>query len=193
MGSLAAAAKTAYIEKLGKRFWQNHVEAIDEMWYGIKQRISRLRLPFNRVRIYQDGLPVCGREECIIDALAGQGSPNHLIVEWLVKRGATLVGTEDPELLIQEYDYVKRIIATPSGPQRENAVREYEKVAPELLKKRDHFIQNRIDRTLPQGGIGLLFVGLLHRVDELLPADIRVSYLIYRLPFQRSFEMELLK
>lgn len=193
MGSLAAAAKGAYIEKLGKRLWQHHIQAIDEMWSGIKQRISRLKLPYKKVYIYQDGLPVCGKEQAIIDALAKQGSPNHLIVQWLVRRGATVVGTEDPQLLIQEYSYVKRILGTRNDRERKELVAEYEKVAPELLKKRDYYIRDRINKTLLQGGIGLLFLGLLHRVDELLPVDIQVSYLIYRLPFHRSFEMELVK
>lgn len=186
MGSLAAEAKGAYIEKLGKMLWQHHVQAIDEMWSGIKQRILRLKLPYKKVYIYQDGLPVCGKERAIIDALAKQGSPNHLIVQWLVRHGATVVGTEDPQLLIQEYNYVKQILATTNNRQRKELVAQYEKVATELLKKRDHYIRDRINKTLPEEGIGLLFVGLLHRVDELLPSDIRVSYLIYRLPFQHS-------
>lgn len=193
MGSLGAAAKQAHIEKLGKRLWQDHVRAIDEMWSGIKKRIARLKLPYKKVYLYQDGLPVCGKEQAIIKALAKQGSPNHLIVQWLMDRGATLVGTEDPQLLIQEYNYVKQILAASNNGQKKELLKQYEKAAPELLKKRDLYIRERINETLPQGGTGLLFVGLLHRVDELLPPDIRVSYLICHLPLQRSFEMELVK
>ncbi len=182
-----------YTEKLGKKLWQHHVRAIDEMWAGIKKRITRLKLPYKKTFIYQDGLPICGKEMAIINTLAKQGSPNHKIVQWLVDHGAKIVGTEDPQLLMQEYTFVKHILAAHNNGQRKEWVERYEKAAPELLKKRDFFIRERIDKTLLRGAIGLLFVGLLHRVDELLPIDIQVSYLIYRLPFHRSFEMELVK
>lgn len=191
MGSLAPPARKAYVEKLGQKLWQHHERAIDEMWSGIKKRIARLRLPYKKTYIYQDGLPVCGKEKKIINLLAKRGSPNHLIVKWLLDRGATVVGTEDPQLLLQEYNYLKEILAARNNGQRKKCLEKYKKEAPELLKKRDFYIRERIKKTLPEGGVGLLFVGLLHRVDELLPPDIRINYLIYRLPFQRGFEMEL--
>lgn len=193
MGSLSSAAKRIYTEKLGKKLWQHHISAIDEMWSGIKKQIVRLKLPRQKIYVYQDGLPVCGREKEIVKELAGKGSPNYLILRWLMNRGAAVVGTEDPQLLIEEYHTLKQILAARNNGQREEWVKRYEKSAPELLKKRDLYIQERINKTLPAGGTGLLFMGLLHRVDELLPADIHVSYLIYRLPFHRSFEMELVK
>lgn len=191
MGSLAPEAKKAFVGKLGQKLWRHHVQAIDEMWSGIKKQISRLKLPYKRVSVYQDGLPVCGKESEIVRHLAKQGSPNHLLVDGLVKKGATVVGTEDPVLLKQEYDWIKRILEAGNDGQKKELLEAYGKVAPELLKKRDIFIKEKINKTLPQGGVGLLFIGLLHRVDELLPVDIQVSYLIYRLPFHRGFEMEL--
>ena len=191
MGSLAPEAKKAFVGKLGQKLWRHHTQAIDEMWSGIKKQIFRLKLPYKRVFIYQDGLPVCGKELEIIHHLAEQTSPNHLIVEGLIKKGATLVGTEDPLLLKQEYDWIKRILEAGNNERKKELLEAYGKVAPELLKKRDLFIKEKISKTLPQGGVGLLFIGLLHRVDELLPADIQVSYLIYRLPFHRGFEIEL--
>lgn len=192
MGSLAPQAKKTYVRELGHQLWQHHVGAIDEMWSGIRKRIFHLKLPYKKAYVYQDGLPVCGRELEIVSHLAKQGSPNHLIVEGLVKKGGTLVGTESPDLLKQEYHWIRQILSADNNGQKKKLLEEYGKVAPELLKKRDLFIKERIDETLPQGGIGIIFMGLLHRVDELLPPDIRVSYLIYRLPFHRGFEMELI-
>jgi len=192
MGSLAPQARKTYVNKLGQKLWRHHVQAIDEMWGGIKSKLLRLKLPYKKTYVYQDGLPLCGKETEIIHHLAKQGSPNHLIVEGLVKKGATLVGTEDPGLLKQEYDWIKKILATGNNGQRETLLKEYGKEAPELLKKRDFFIKEQINKTLPLRGVGLLFIGLLHRVDEFLPVDIQVSYLIYRLPFHRGFEMELI-
>lgn len=191
MGSLAPEVRKATVEKLGQKLWRHHVKAIDEMWVGIRKRIARLKLPYKKTYVYQDGLPVCGKEKEIISHLAKQGSPNHLIVQWLVNRGATVVGTEDPQLLLKEYNSLKEIFTAKNNGQKKKWLKQYEKEAPELLKKRDAYILERIKKTLPPNGVGLLFIGLLHRVDEILPVDIRVSYLIYRLPFQRSFEIEL--
>ncbi len=52
-----------------------------------------------------------------------------------------------------------------------------------LLHERDVFIAERIDATLREGETGILFLGLLHRVDELLDGKLEVRQLIHSLPF----------
>ena len=49
--------------------------------------------------------------------------------------------------------------------------------ADRLLGQRDRFIADRIAVTLGDGETGLLFLGALHRLDGLLPADIRLETL----------------
>ena len=191
MGTLAGSMKETYIRKFGEKKWKEHVRAIDEMWKGIRQRIRQMNFPYNKVKVYQDGLPICGMEKRIIDDLAKKGSPNHKLVLWMMRRGATLVGTEDPPLLIAEYNHIRGIAQAKTHQEREKRVHEFENESALLLKKRDEKICNRIDSTLMKGETGVLFIGLAHRVDELLPKDIRASYLIHRLPFRRSFEMEM--
>ena len=191
MGTLAGSMKETYIRKFGEKKWKEHVRAIDEMWKGIRQRIRQMNFPYNKVKVYQDGLPICGMEKRIIDDLAKKGSPNHKLVLWMMRRGATLVGTEDPPLLIAEYNHIMGIAQAKTHQEREKRVHEFENESALLLKKRDEKICNRIDSTLMKGETGVLFIGLAHRVDELLPKDIRASYLIHRLPFRRSFEMEM--
>jgi len=43
-----------------------------------------------------------------------------------------------------------------------------------LLDQRDTFIAQRINDTLNEGEMGLLFIGLLHKVEDKLPKDITV-------------------
>ena len=77
-----------------------------------------------------------------------------------------------------------------SGNQpRQSAIASYEDRADELLARRDEYIRQKIDTSLPEDGMGLLFIGLLHRVDEGLPEDISLSYLIHRLPFRRAADI----
>lgn len=200
MGTLAPAMKKAYVKKFGEQKWKEHVRVIDEMWNGIRQKIQQMNFfckkpdpgkpDSGKVKVYQDGLPICGMEKRIVADLAKKGSPNHKLLQWMMHRGATLVGTEDPKFLLEEYDYIRRITQAKTHQEHEKLVHEFTEQSAELLQKRDKKISDQIDSTLKKGETGVLFIGLAHRVDELLPKNIRVSYLIHRLPFRRSFEMK---
>lgn len=191
MGTLAEPAKKFFIDKLSQSLWERHLKAIEDMWAGIRKKLEGLSLPYERTFVYQDGLPVCGKETQIISELAGKGNPNHRIIQSMIERGALIQGTENPGFLIEEYNGLKQIMTCEDPERKKELLQRYQESAKELLTKRDRFISERIDKTLARGSVGVLFMGLLHRVDELLPADIQVNYLIYRLPFQRSFEMAL--
>lgn len=190
MGTLASQMKESFASEFGEDKWQEHWQAIHQMWDGLKLKIQQLKLDYKKVRLYQDGLPFCGFEERIVRDIAQKESKNHQLLIWLVEQGAILEGTEDPNLLIQEYTYIKKILTAPTEGEKQDVIKEYETVAKELLAKRDGFIKGRIEGTLKEGETGLLFLGMLHGVDEILAKDIKVSYLIYRLPFKRSFEMK---
>ncbi len=62
MGALSSAIKEMTIQKLGQQGWERNVHLIDEIWTRIEEAIDSWALPCERVRLYQDGLPVCGRE-----------------------------------------------------------------------------------------------------------------------------------
>lgn len=195
MGTLAGSMKEVYVKKFGKKKWEEHVRVIDEMWNGIRQRIQQMNFSYGKpdsgkVKVYQDGLPICGMEKRIVADLAKKGSPNHKLVLWMMRQGATLVGTEDPKLLLEEYNHIRKITQAKTHREHERLVHKFEEQSAELLQKRDKKISAQIDSTLKKGEIGVLFIGLLHRVDELLPKDIRATYLIHRFPFRRSFEIE---
>lgn len=189
MGTLASQMKESFVSEFGEEGWHEHWEAIHQMWDGLKAKIRQLKLDYAKVRLYQDGLPTCGFEEKIVRDLAQRGSKNHLLLIWLMEQGATIEGTEDPNLLIQEYGHIKKILSATTEDDKKSAIKEYESMAKELLQKRDQFIGKRIEETLKVGETGLLFLGMLHGVDEILSKEIKVSYLIHRLPFKRSFEM----
>ncbi|MEK6716957.1 MAG: hypothetical protein AABZ16_05660, partial [candidate division NC10 bacterium] len=80
----------------------------------------------------------------------------------------------------EEYERIRSAI--PAGQAREDYAREGER----LLRERDEFIGRMIRETLKDGEVGILFIGLMHRVDGFLPPDIEVQYLIHRLPFHIS-------
>src|SRR5208283_1852853 len=111
MGSLSPTIQAIMVQKLGAKGWERKVGLIDGIWTQIEQTIDGWLLPYEKVRLYQDGLPVCGRELEIVSDLAKAGSRNHQLLLRLKERGATLMGTESADLLVQEYHFDKQLLA----------------------------------------------------------------------------------
>lgn len=184
MGSMAEPLKREFIQKFGLTKWRMHVRAIDDFWTGIRRRIDQLKMDPSRLRIYQDGIPICGRELEIVREVSRLGSKNHQIVLELIEKGAHLEGTEDPKLLVEEYRFVKELTGMSDPEKKKQAIEQARPLRARLLIKRDRFISKRIQETLQPGETGLLFTGIEHRVDKYLPKGFKISYLIYRLPFK---------
>lgn len=96
--------------------------------------------------------------------------PQYLLIEKLMERGAEIHGTESQQLLVAEHHMWSNAARGARVDPQEAAT---------LLQKRDEFIARRINETLPQNEIGILFIGKRHRVDKELQKlpDIRVIYL----------------
>lgn len=185
MGTVAEPHKKEFTDQFGVCVWNEHIKAVDEMWEGIRKRLSKLDVDRSKVRVYQDGLPLCGREMHIVRDVAAQGSQNHRLVLSLVERGASLEGTEDVQLLLEEYRYIQAITEERETAEKRGKAKSLSIKRKLLLRRRDRFIAQRIDETLKEGETGILFAGMAHQVDRYLPKDINVSYLIFRLPFKR--------
>ena len=177
MGSLAEPLKKEYIKKYGIHKWEQHLKKINDLWTGIEERLNQRDLCYNHVKVYQDGLPGCGKELEIVRDIANSGGRNHQLLLKLIHEGATLMGTEDPTLLIKEYQLIKDATTRKNAEKGTGGRANY-------LAERDVFIANRIDTTLKDGETGILFLGMLHKVDEKLPSDVVIDYLIYHLPFK---------
>jgi hypothetical protein len=182
MGTLAKEISSRLAKELGPRWLQKKETAVDSLWDSIETMLAGVSLPYPSVRIYQDGLPLCGREMEIVNELANAGSRNHRLIAELARKGATIMGTESGELLIEEYRRVKQILAR-SG-EAANPGQTIDAGAA-LIHKRDRFMAEQIDRTLQPGEIGILFVGMLHSVERYLAADIIV---IATRPFSEETE-----
>ena len=185
MGTVAEPHKKEFTDQFGVCVWNEHIKAVDEMWEGIRERLCKLDVDHSKMRIYQDGLPLCGREMDIVRDVAAQGSQNHRIVLSLVERGASLEGTEDVQLLLKEYQYIQAINNELEPAEKQKKAQSLSAKRKLLLRQRDRFIARRIDETLKEGETGVLFAGMAHQIDKYLPKDINVSYLIFRLPFRK--------
>ena len=174
MGALNEPIQRLKVKKLGKRIWERNLELVNNFWTEIEQATENLALPYERVRLYQDGLPVCGRESEIVGDLAKAGSRNHQLLLTLTRKGAVLMGTESAELLVEEYQLAKQVLAEEMSGGSARQAAQGKTLQDSLLKRRDQFIGRRISQTLLPGETGLLFVGMLHAVEAWLDKDIQV-------------------
>jgi hypothetical protein len=175
LGSLSALVQEHYARVCGKSSWNQREDIVKVLWADIGTNLHALHLNAQKTRIYQDGLPICGFEEKIVRELAKAGSSNHQLILELLDQGAILMGTEDSQLLIEEYELQKQYLAQEAG--KTSTPKEQEKHMDRVLKARDSFIAERIADTLQEGEVGLLFLGALHRLDALKATDICVETL----------------
>ncbi len=176
MGALSESIRKVTLQKLGERVWRRKINLVKQFWADLESNLNKRSLDYNQTRLYQDGLPVCGKELDIVTELAKKGSPNHELLVRLMEKGATVMGTESAELLIEEYHLIKKILET-GNVHDAMAIEARQKAAGDLLlAKRDAFIAEKIATTLQAGETGVLFLGMLHNLASLLPADIEVSY-----------------
>jgi hypothetical protein len=172
MGALAASVEKMKLSALGRQKVARNAASVQQRWQQIERVVERLPVVPGKTRIYQDGLPACGREQRIVAELAEAGSRNHRLLLWLQDRGAVLMGTESPELLVEEYQLATAALAAEPVPPRAR----HKPLREMLLERRDRYIADRINGTLGVGETGVLFIGMLHRVDRFLARDIEVVY-----------------
>lgn len=179
-GTLGESALRAKAAVLGRRGALVDAARIDRLWLEIETALDRIAAVSGRLRVYQDGLPVCDRVQQIVEDLARSGSANHRILQKLRARGAVLMGTEEPGLLLEEYKLAERGMGTERRGRVGVSPRGCRPEPDALLDRRDRFIASRINATLEPEEAGILLIGALHAVAPYLAPDIQVIYPLYR-------------
>ena len=182
MGTLARSVRRLTTQKLNRQAWKRNEDVIRGLWEEIRRAVEGWKLPWKHVRLYQDGLPRCGREAEIVADLARAGSPNHQLLLSLMKKGAALMGTESPDLVLEEYRIAQQILAAEDPKEATRLHARHDARRRSLLARRDQYIARRLNESLLAGETGLLFLGVLHSLDSRLAKDIAVSYPLGRPP-----------
>lgn len=142
-------------------------------WMEIERQVRALALDWPTVKVYQDGLPDVD-PGMVAKIVATVESPNYEILRWLLSQGAAVMGTESPVMLKEEYGYLRAIVGAEAPAAKKRACQSYADRARSLLAERDAYIARRIEATLQEGEVGILFIGQAHRVMMLIPADISI-------------------
>lgn len=174
LGNMAESVRNLYVRKMGRAKWAKHVADIDRIWREIRAKIDKMHLDYAKVRLFQDGLPVCGHEEQIVRDLARAGSQNHQLLADLMEQGATIMGTESPDLLLEEYNLARETLVASDRRESPEAAARRGALSKTILEKRDRYIGERIAETLQPGETGVIFLGMLHSLAGRLPPDIEV-------------------
>ena len=181
LGNMSELVRQLYVRRMGQAKWEQHVKDVHEFWTKVQEVIENLGLAWEHVRLYQDGLPNCGREVEIVNTIAKSGSLNHQLLVNFMERGAEITGTESPELLVQEYKLARQLLTPGASPQNEKSAACAERNR-RVLDMRDRYIAERIGQTLKQGETGLIFLGMLHSLKGRLSNDIQVTQLGSEIP-----------
>lgn len=189
LGRLESPINRLKEDRAGLEKAQSIRQKIDLFWREVQSAIESESTDYSCMLLFQDALPVVpdGREDLltkIVDELASHGSQNHKLLSLLQECGAELVGTESPELLVKEYQMVRKLIdeseRIETSSENESAESRHAHAMQDLLLQRDQFIARRIDEMLKDSQTGILFIGMLHNVESFLPGDIEVKYPIGR-------------
>jgi len=174
MGSLGLAIDQASASMVGENRWERHKDIVARLWDVIEDYLASVDA--TNLKIYQDGLAAereLGRR--VVEEAARRGSKNHQIVLSLMNRGAEVRQTEDLSLLLEEGRQIIQATQRGVGGQDPQDKRAYEHQKQVLTDQRDRFVADRINTTLREGEIGLLFMGAYHNVLPLLAKDILVT------------------
>lgn len=175
MGTLGEELKRKSISGLGENLWQKHTDTVNGYWEAIESYFENIDLYIKGTKIYQDGMFVDGEIAMkLIGDGVKSGSQNSAIVLKLINRGAELVKTEDFKMVKAEYDGLQLILKSKSNIKKIIQLIRYKMMKPILLRRRDRFIADTIDKTLEQDETGILFIGAYHKVMKKLPKDITV-------------------
>ncbi len=173
MGELGGSVQRQRIAQFGRQSVARSAAAVERAWDEVERAVRRLRVVPQGTRVYQDGLPVCEHEQEIVSSLAAAGSRNHKLLLELQDRGAILMGTESPDLLVEEYQVAMATFSQAKTPGTRDSQQQMKTT---LLERRDRYIAGRIDQTLQQSQMGILFIGALHNTLKYLPPDIEIVH-----------------
>jgi len=174
LGSVAAIVDKRSSQVCGRERWDQHKRAVSGFWDSIANYFDLLDA--SNLKIYQDGLMIDGGlGKKIVEGGASKGSKNYQILLRLMEKGAKIRKTEDIHLLKKEYDSLIKLSQTKSPIEKTLAYIGYKLRKNPLMEKRDKFIAERINETLKDGEIGVLFIGVHHNVLPQISQDIIIQ------------------
>lgn len=147
-----------------------YLALFNKYWEQVAKQLVELESKLGNVkRIYHELIPVSGDEGC--NAVKELNEKCHSLIQTTMIKGAQMEALEDNNLMTEYMDWGRCLLIGLQNPGVINRV--YDSYT-ESGKKRNEFITGRIDETLENDEIGILFMRENHQVQ--FPPDIQVFY-----------------
>ncbi len=156
------------VDKKEKSMPEDYLSKIETYWRDVKNRIGDLQAKLGEInKIYHELIDVGGKKG--FEAIKSLNKKSYQITRTLSQKGAVLEAAEDGDLVRESMDWARCLAIY---PQSERALRKISQFYLEVMQKRDAYITKRIDDTLKDNEIGILFVRENNNLK--FPSDIEI-------------------
>jgi hypothetical protein len=155
---------------LGEDTPVEYLALFNKYWEQVTKQLAELESKLGTVnRMYHELIPVSGEEGC--NAVKELNEKSHNLIQTTVIKGAQMEALEDGNLMTEFMDWGRCLLI---GLQNSNVMNRIYDSYIESGKKRNEYIAGKIDETLDNDEIGILFMRENHQVQ--FPPDIQVFY-----------------
>ncbi len=146
------------------------IAVLQRYWDQIESQVASLESRLGTIRrVYHEGMTNGGEEA--LKYMATVDERCHALIQSKIRAGASLEVTEDGEVLVETLDLQRCLMLPFSGNTVALRLREW---LTEGLRRRYEYVSKRIDDTLGEDQVGLLFISERHQVQ--FPADMEVFF-----------------
>ena len=146
------------------------IAVLQRYWDQIESQVASLESRLGTIRrLYHEGMTEGGEES--LKYMATVDERCHALIQSKIRAGASLEATEDGEVLVETLDLQRCLMLPFSGDTVALRLREW---LTEGLHRRYEYVSGRIDDTLGEDQVGLLFISERHQVQ--FPADVEVFF-----------------
>jgi len=149
-----------------------YLERFNKYWDQVEEQISGLELKLGKVdKVYHELVSVGGEDG--VKLIKDLNDKSYQIVENRLDKGTQLEATEEAEILTEFMDWSRCLVM---GLQNQKVFTQVYEYYTEASKKRNEHIARKIDETLKEGEVGILFMREGHQIQ--FPLDITVFYVV---------------
>ncbi len=149
-----------------------YLEKFNNYWCQVENQVSSLELKLGKIdKIYHELISVGGDDGAKV--IKDLNDKSYQIVEHRLDKGTKLEATEEAELLTEFMDWSRCLVIGLQNQKVFTTVYEY---YTEASKRRNEHIAKKIDETLKQDEVGILFMREGHQIQ--FPSDIKIFYVV---------------
>ena len=149
-----------------------YLERFNKYWNQVENQVSSLELKLGKIdKIYHELIAVGGEDG--VNVIKDLNDKSYQIVENRLDKGTQLEATEEAEILTEFMDWSRCLVL---GLQNQKVFTKVYEYYTEASKKRIEHIATKIDETLKEDEVGVLFMREGHQVQ--FPSDIKVFYVV---------------